>query len=184
MTSRAAATRYARALFDVALKERSDVEQVGRDLTGFAQLVAGHPLLTRVLSNPAVPAPRKRAVVDELLARDGASSPVVAKLLKLLADRDRLMLLPEVSAAYQDRLMEHAKVLRAEVVTAVGLPADRVAALQQGLAAATGRQVQLEHRVDPSIIGGAITRVGSTVYDGSVTRQLEKMKDALTAGSI
>ena len=77
--------------------------------------------------------------------------------------------------------MEHAKVVRAEVVTAVPLPADRVAALQQGLAGATGREVQLETRVDPSIIGGAITRIGSTVYDGSVTRQLEKMKEALTA---
>ena len=86
-----------------------------------------------------------------------------------------------IAAAYQDRLMEHANVVRAEVVTAVGLPADRMAALQHGLAQATGRQVQLESRVDPSIIGGAITRIGSTVYDGSVTRQLEKMKEALTA---
>jgi F-type H+-transporting ATPase subunit delta len=108
---------------------------------------------------------------------------VVGKLLTLLADRDRLALLPEIATAYQDRLMSHANVVRAEVVTAIGLPADRVAALQQGLAAATGRQVQLETRVDPSIIGGAITRIGSMVYDGSVTRQLEKMKEALTAGS-
>ena len=65
----------------------------------------------------------------------------------------------------------------------MALPADRVAALQQGLARATGREVQLETRVDPSIIGGAITRIGSTVYDGSVTRQLEKMKEALTAAA-
>jgi len=70
--------------------------------------------------------------------------------------------------------------VRAEVVTAVDLPADRVAALQQGLTSATGRQVRLENRVDRSIIGGAITRIGSTVYDGSVTRQLERMKEALT----
>ena len=106
-------------------------------------------------------------------------STVVRKLLLLLAERDRLGLLPDVTAAYQYRLMEHAKVVRAEIVTAIGLPADRVAALQQGLAQATGRQVQLESRVDPTIIGGAIARVGSTVYDGSVMRQLEKMKEAL-----
>ena len=79
--------------------------------------------------------------------------------------------------------MEHANVVRAEVVTAVDLTRDRMAALQQGLAQATGRQVQLESRVDPSIIGGAITRIGSTVYDGSVTRQLEKMKEALAAAA-
>jgi F-type H+-transporting ATPase subunit delta len=79
--------------------------------------------------------------------------------------------------------MEHARVIRAEVTTAVALPADRVTALQQGLAHVTGRDVQLETRVDPSIIGGAIARIGSTVYDGSVTRQLEKMKDALIAAA-
>lgn len=182
MTSRAAATRYARALFDVASKE-SDIHQAGRDLAGFDQLVAGHDSLPKILSTPAIPAAKKRAIVEQLIARAGTLSPVVAKLLLLLADRDRLVLLPEISSAYQQRLMDHAKVVRAEIVTAVGLPGDRVAALQQGLANVTGRQVQLESRVDPSIIGGAIARVGSTVYDGSVTRQLEKMKETLTAGS-
>jgi F-type H+-transporting ATPase subunit delta len=179
MTSRASGTRYARALFDVALKE-SDIEQAGRDVAGFAGLVAGNEILNRVLTNPAIPAARKRAVVEQLLAKAGPVSPVVVKLLGLLADRDRLALLPDIAAAYRNRLMEHAKVVRAEVVTAVPLPADRVSALQRGLAGATGRDVQLEARVDPSIIGGAITRIGSTVYDGSITRQLEKMKDALT----
>jgi F-type H+-transporting ATPase subunit delta len=179
MTSRAAATRYARALFDVALKE-ADVQQAGRDLDSFARLASGNAQLQRVLTNPAIPAPRKRALVDELLQRSGTISSPVAKILALLADRDRLVLLPELATAYRNRLMEHAKVVRAEVVTAVTLPADRIAALQQGLASATGQQVQLENRVDPSIIGGAITRIGSTVYDGSVTRQLEKMKEALT----
>ena len=182
MTSRASGTRYARALFDVARKE-GRVEDTGRDLAAFAQLVAGHDLLARVLSNPAIPAPRKRAVIEQLLARSGSLAPSVGRLLTLLADRDRLVLLPEIAAAYQDRLMEHAKIVRAEVITAIGLPADRVAALQQGLGQATGRQVQLETRVDPSIIGGAITRIGSTVYDGSVTRQLQKMKEALSAAS-
>lgn len=179
MTSRAAANRYARALFDVALKE-ADIQQVGRDVDDFARLVAENGQLERVFANPAIPAARKRALVDELLSKAGTVSSPAAKLLKLLADRDRLVLLPELAAAYRERLMEHAKIVRAEVVTAVGLPADRVAALQQGLASATGRQVQLENRVDPSIIGGAITRIGSTVYDGSVTRQLERMKEALT----
>jgi len=181
MTSRAAAARYARALFDVALKE-SDVQQAGRDLQGFAQLVAGHESLPKILANPAIPAPKKRALIEHLIARAGSMSPVVAKLLLLLAERDRLVLLSEIETAYQHRLMDHAKVVRAEIVTAVGLPGDRVSALQQGLARATGREVHLESRVDPSIIGGAIARVGSTVYDGSVTRQLEKMKETLTTG--
>lgn len=179
MTSRAAGTRYARALFDVARKE-GDVQQAGQELASFAEFISRHDALEKIFSNPAIPATKKKAVVEQLLAHAGSMSPVVRKLLLLLAERDRLVLLRDITAAYQNRLMEHAKVVRAEIVTAIGLPADRVAALQQGLAQATGRQVQLESRVDPSIIGGAIARVGSTVYDGSVTRQLQKMKEALT----
>lgn len=178
MTNRAAGARYARALFDVARKE-GDFEQAGRELAEFVQLVAGHEMLSRVLYNPAIPAAQKRAIIEQLLARAGAGSPFVGKLLTLLADRDRLILLPDIAAAYQERLMQHAQVVRAEVTTAVALPADRVAALQQGLARATGRQVHIESRVDPSIIGGAVARIGSTVYDGSITRQLEKMREAL-----
>ena len=180
MTSRAAGIRYARALFDVARKE-GDVQQAGQELTSFTEFVSRHDALGKIFSNPAIPAAKKKAVIEQLTARAGSMSPVVRKLLVLLAERDRLVLLPDITAAYQNRLMEHAKVVRAEIVTAIGLPADRVAALQQGLAQATGRQVQLESRVDPSIIGGAIARVGSTVYDGSVTRQLQRMKDALTS---
>jgi F-type H+-transporting ATPase subunit delta len=180
MTSRSAATRYARALFDVALAERLDVQQVERELAEFSSAVAGHEMLSRVLSNPAVPTPRKRAVVTEVIARAGAMTPAVSKLLVLMADRDRLALLPQVVAAYRARLLEHAKVVRAEVTTAVPLPADRLSALQSGLARATGRDVRLESRVDPAIIGGAVTRIGSTVLDGSITRQLQKMKDSLT----
>ena len=93
MTSRAAGIRYARALFDVALKE-ADVQQVGRDLREFAGIVAGNDALSKVLSNPAIPAAQKRGIVDELLQRAGTASPIVAKLLRLLADRDRLALLP------------------------------------------------------------------------------------------
>lgn len=178
MTSRGAATRYAKALFDVASKE-ADIQQVGRELATFAELVAGHEGLSRVLVNPAIPAARKRGVIEQLLAQGGRLTPVLTKILLLLADRDRLSLLPDMAQAYDARLMEHAKIVRAELTTAVPLPADRVDVLQQGLAQVTGRQVQLEAKVDPRIIGGAIARVGSTVYDGSVTTQLQKVKERL-----
>ena len=182
MTSRGAATRYARALFDVARKE-GDIQQAGRDLAAFAGLVAGNEMLSRTLSNPAIPVQRKRGVVEQLLARAGQMSPIVTKLLLLLADRDRLMLLPDLATAYEARLMENAQVVRAHVTTAVELPEGRAAALQEGLARATGRQVQLETRVDPAIIGGAVARIGSTVYDGSVTTQLQKVRERLAAAA-
>ncbi len=179
MTGRSAAIRYARALFDVALSE-GDLQQVSRDIGGFSELIASNEDLARVLSNPAIPVQKKRGVVKELIARAGALSPIVSKLLVLLADRDRLVLLPEIVRAYENRLMEHAQVVRAELVTAMALPSERLQALQQGLARATGRTVQMESRVDPSILGGAIAKVGSTVYDGSVTTQLAKLKQQLT----
>jgi F-type H+-transporting ATPase subunit delta len=119
--------------------------------------------------------------VESLLARSGSVEPAVAKLLMLLAERDRLALLSDVADAFETRLMDHQQVVRAEVVTAMPLSTDRVAALRDGLKRATGRDVRLESRVDPALIGGAVARIGSTVFDGSVTRQLERLKDTLTS---
>ena len=136
-----------------------------------------------MLSNPAIPAARKRAVVEQLLARSPLS-PVVTRLLLLLADRDRLVLLPDLADAYRSRLMDHQRVVRAQVTTAMPLPDDRMAALQQGLAQATGRRVDLDVRVDPALVGGAVARIGSTVYDGSVTTQLDKMRQRLVEAEI
>jgi F-type H+-transporting ATPase subunit delta len=183
MTARTAAKRYARALFDVAMAERTDVAAVEGELSSFAALVAGNDALQRILGHPAIPAPRKRAVVEQLLASSPVA-PVLSRVLLLLADRDRLILLPELAEAYHARLLDHRQVVRAEVTTAMPLPDDRVAALQEGLARATGRQVLLNVRVDPSIVGGAIARIGSTVYDGSITTQLEKMKQRLVEAEV
>jgi F-type H+-transporting ATPase subunit delta len=97
----------------------------------------------------------------------------------LLAERDRLELLPDLLAAYRDRLMDHLQVVRAEVRTAVSLPEDRAAQLQQRLAELTGRRVTMSAKVDPSIIGGVVARIGSTVYDGSVATQLARIKSKL-----
>ncbi len=183
MTGRAAAVRYARALFDVAVKERLDLEHVERELSGFAEVVAANPALGRALSNPAIPVTHKRSVVQRLLALSPLMDPV-GRLLVMLADRDRLGLLNEIVHAFSERVMEHRHIVRAEVTTAIPLPADRVAALKQGIARATGREVHLEARVDSSIIGGAVTRIGSTVYDGTVRTQLQKLKEQMVeAGS-
>lgn len=178
MTSRAAAMRYARALFDVAQKDKLDLKRLEGELAAFGQLVATHEALSRTFFNPAVPAPRKRAIVEQLLALSPLSPPI-ARLLSLLAERDRLTLLDELTRAFRERVMDYHQIARAEVTTAVPLPPDRVAALREGIARATGRQVQLETNVDPAIIGGVVTRIGSTVYDGSVATQLQRLKDTL-----
>ena len=177
MSMRASAARYARALLDVAINE-SDPERAEQELAAFVDLVARHPDLQRVITNPVVPAADKRALVQQLVDRLQLSTPA-AKLLSLLAARGRLPLLPDLLDVYRERLLEHQQVVRAELTTAEPLSHERVMQLQQRLANATGRAVTMTTKVDASIIGGVITRIGSTVYDGSMAAQLTKVRDRL-----
>jgi F-type H+-transporting ATPase subunit delta len=177
MSTRASAARYAKALFDVAITE-STPEQAEKELTAFSDLVRAHAELRLALESPAVPAARKRAVVDQLLERQRPSGPV-RKLLLLLAERDRLELLPDLVSVLHERVMEHLKVVQAEVTTAAPLAPERVTQLQQRLGASIGRTVTLETKVDPALIGGMVTRIGSTVYDGSVATQLAALQQRL-----
>jgi len=176
MTNRTAATRYARALLDVAVKEQADFDQVERDLASVVDLFTQHKALSQVLLNPVVPVPRKRAAVDAVTAL-ARLLPMVSKLLALLAERDRLVLLPELLDAYRDRLLDYRNVIRAEITTTTALPPERLKAIEGSLARASGRTVTLSAKVDPAIIGGVVTRIGSTIYDGSITRQLQRMKE-------
>jgi len=177
MSTRASAARYARALLDVVIKE-GNPEQVEQELSAFASLFAGNPELQKALTNPAVPVTAKRRVVEALVSR-AKPSPALGKLMLMLADRERLALLPDLAAVYRERLMEHRQIVRADVTTAVPLTPDRVAQFEKRLAAATGRRVMMTTSVDPSLIGGAIARVGSIVYDGSIATQLARMRARL-----
>jgi F-type H+-transporting ATPase subunit delta len=178
MTNKTAAARYSRALLEVSIKEHGDLQQIEQELAAFVDLLTQHPALAKVLLNPAIPVQRKQATVAELIGRLH-TPPVLAKLIALLAERDRLVLLPDLLASYRDRLLDHQNVVRAEVTTAVPLAAERTKGIEQALARVTGRTVTLAAKVDPAIIGGVVARVGSTVYDGSVTTQLQKMKNRL-----
>jgi F-type H+-transporting ATPase subunit delta len=177
MSTRASAGRYARALLDVVIKE-GNPELVAEELTTLAGLFAGNQELQKALTNPTVPVAAKRKIVESLVERAKPSAPL-GKLLLLLADRDRLALIAELAEVYRERLMEHQQVIRAEVTTAVPLSDDRLSQLQQRIAAATGRRVTMTAAVDSSIIGGAVARVGSTVYDGSIATQLSKIRERL-----
>jgi F-type H+-transporting ATPase subunit delta len=182
MTNKTAALRYARALLDVGIKEQADLEGIERDLAAFTALLPDHPALAKALLNPAVPVQRKRAAVAQIVEQT-RPSPILGKLLVLLAERDRLVLLPDLLASYRDRLLQHRNVVRAELTTAAPLGDGRSAAIEEQLARATGRTVALQTRIDPGIIGGLVARIGSTVYDASITRQLEKMRERLTEGA-
>src|SRR5688500_7735881 len=141
MSTRASAARYAKALFDVAITE-STPEQAEKELTAFSDLVRAHADLRLALETPAVPAAGKRAVVAQILDRLQPSSPV-RKLLLLLAERDRFDLLTDLVSVFHERVMEHLRIVQAEVTTAAPLPPDRIAQLQQRLGASIGRTVTL-----------------------------------------
>ena len=181
MSMRASAARYARALLDITIKE-SDPIAAEKDLAAFVDLVQRHPDLQRALANPVVSATAKRAVVQQLLERTQPTAPA-GKLLLLLASRGRIELVPDVLAVYREQLMDHRKVIQAEVTTAAPLAPERVSELQQRLAKITGRTVSMTTKVDEAIIGGIVTRIGGTVYDGSVATQLAKVRDRLSERS-
>ena len=179
MTTRTAAARYARALLDVATKESVDLDTLARELDEFPAFFTAQPALEGLMLNPAVPAPRKRAAMEEITRISGLT-PIISKLLVLLADRDRLGLVKDVAATYRDFLAERQNVVHAEVTSAEPLSSDRIQAIEQRLATVTGKRVAMTAMVDKDIIGGVVARVGSTVYDASIATQLKKIRDRLT----
>ena len=180
MTLQAIARRYAAALFDVTRTNNSlDAAQAG--LASFVALVSGSPELATVFGSPAIPAAKKRAVADALVAQLNVS-PEIQRLVAALGDRDRLGLVADVATAFDARVRQEKQILQADVTTAVPLTTERVASLSAALGKALGGTVTIEQHVDPSIVGGVIAKVGSLVFDGSVTRQLELMKTDLLLG--
>jgi F-type H+-transporting ATPase subunit delta len=176
MTNRAAAAPFARALFEVA--RHSDPVRIGQELHGFVALVEAHPDLLKALINAAIPASAKANVLREVFRLQPLADPL-ARVLLLLAERDLLIILPEITELYDERLLDFQGVVRAEVTTAEPLAPEHQQALEHGLAQATGRRVQMSTRVDPAILGGLVTRIGSRVFDGSIARHLDRVKQQL-----
>jgi F-type H+-transporting ATPase subunit delta len=180
VSTHSVARRYADAMYHVV--QRTDrTAVVGRDLADVARLVESHAELKAVFETPLVVPRRKRALVDALAAAAPDVSGEVWRLLELLADRNRLTLVGAIAAAYAGRMMAADRVVSAEVVTAQPLDAGHRTRLAAALGQATGQTVTITDRVDPSIVGGLVARVGSLVFDGSVVRQVERLRQALLA---
>lgn len=170
------ANRYARALADV-ITERGEVEAVSADLTRFAALQNEHGELLAVFASPVVNLDRKRAVLNELLPRLSLR-PTAANFLQLLLNNSRLHQLDQMLDALGREIDRRANFVTAEVTTAREIDEKQKDELRQRLKTATGKEVRLSFRTDPSIIGGVVTRIGSLVYDGSIRNQLAQMKQS------
>src|SRR5574341_451497 len=149
--------RYARALFDVALKE-SDPAQVEKDLAAFVSTFESHAELKAVLSSPRVSASARHDIVQKVLATSGMAAPL-AKLLVMLAERDRLELLPDLLDVYRERLLAHSNIVKGSVAAATPLAPEKLQELERRLSSATGKRVQLDASVDRALIGGIVARI-------------------------
>lgn len=178
MTTGAVSRRYAAALFDV-VKKSGQTDRALADLGTIAGLVDAHDELRKVFENPAIAHSRKKAVLDAIVGRVGPITPEVDRLLGLMADRDRLSLIGAVAAAFETRVNESRHIVPAELTTAEPLDETSREAIAEALKRATGNDVRITERVDPTVVGGVVARVGSLVFDGSVTRQLERLRQRL-----
>ena len=171
------ARRYARALLDVAL-EKGAAEPLRGELQEMAAVIGAHADLASLLANPAVSAERKKKLVSAVASRAKASD-LLARLLTLMGERDRLDLLPMVSAAYAKLWNAHRGVVAAEAVSAIPLDDTQTRDVARALGAATGRQVDLSSRVDPRLLGGMLVKMEGRTYDGSVRARLQALRRTL-----
>ena len=173
------AKRYAKALLEAAA-EAGVLEQVAADLEVLGPLFAGKEVAA-FFANPAAPRARKEAALTAATERASASQ-ISVSLLRLLLARQRVGLLPDIARLFRDLVDERTGRIRGEVTAAVPLPAASLEALAARLSAVTGRQVRLAPRVDPTVLGGLVARVGSTLFDASLKTQLRRMREALSKG--
>lgn len=173
------AQRYARALVEVAMKERQ-VDAVRKDLAAFTQVVTESAALRSVLANPAVARDKKQAILKKLSEQLGVGKSI-RNFLMILAENRRAQLLPLIRDAFDEQMNLKQGIARADVVSARELTPQEQSSLTAALSKMTGKRVEANYKQDPNLIGGTIVRVGSTVYNGSVRDHLKRMKERLAS---
>ncbi len=177
MVNVSVARRYARALLEAS----ADGALVGtaEQLNALAGLLASNPALADVVRNPAYSRAQRHGVVERLIEVLKTESPVLPNFLRLLVDRHRLAMLPDIARLFRDMADEKAGRVRGTVVSAVPLEPQSIRQLESTLSQVVQKQVVLETRVDREVLGGVSTQVGSLVYDGTLRTQLDDLKRAL-----
>jgi F-type H+-transporting ATPase subunit delta len=171
------ARRYARALLDVALLKSVDPSPLKAELADVARVVAKNRELMAGLTLPGLRAERREAVVKAVFS--GRVSEWTLRLIAILAEKDRIALLPLIAEAFARAVNDHKGVLSARAVSAVPLEAAQTAALQSALRSATRHEVELETQVDASLLGGVVVTLDGRTYDGSVRGRLAALRKQL-----
>jgi F-type H+-transporting ATPase subunit delta len=171
------ARRYATALADV-VTTRGEAQEVKDELIAWERMMQSNEQLLEVFRNPTIPYEQKRKVLNTLIVRSRVR-PTTANFLQVLLQNQRLADLSEVNKRFAQILDERSGVVSAQVTTARPVPQSSQDALHSKLAAMTGKKVRMSFATDEELIGGIVTRIGSTIYDGSVRNQLQQVKERL-----
>ncbi len=177
MVNVSVARRYARALLEASAP--GDVVGIADQLSALAGLVASNPALGDVIENPAYSRAQRHGVVDGLSQLLKVESTMLRNFLRLLVDRHRLAMLPDIARLFRDMADEKAGRVRGTVVSAIPLDPQSIRQLESTLSQVVQKQVVLETRVDQEVLGGVSTQVGSVVFDGTLRSQLDDLKRAL-----
>lgn len=169
--------RYARALVSLAQAD-SQLDAVGQELAQLDSIVRQIAGLPSFVSSIAVPRAERRRVLTEVLERLNASA-LVQRFAKLLLDKERISLLPEIAKAYGELRDDIVGLLRARVISAVALDAEQSRKLEELLKNKTGKDIAVHYEQDPALIGGVIIHLGSRMYDGSVRGELQKAREGM-----
>lgn len=177
MISSNIAKRYARAFFEIA-GEEARYEEFYRELGRFSAVLRENKKLSEFLDNPIFAQTAKKAVMESVLEKIRVS-PLTANFLKLLIDKRRIDILPDIEGCYRELMNSALKKIQVKVKTAFPLTAELSDRLQTQLERMTGRKVEMAILEDPELLGGIVVRVGDTLYDGSIRTQLNNIRNML-----
>lgn len=170
------ALKYAQAIYELAA-EKNSLDQVEAELRMVEQTIGTYPDLSTLVYHPRVPMQAKKETLQKLFAAE--LTDFVLKFLLLLVDKRRETVLPAIIAEYIRLANQARNIDEAEVITALPLSAAQQTALADKLSLITGKKIVLKQRVDRSILGGVIVKIGDKLIDGSVARQMERLKTTL-----
>jgi F-type H+-transporting ATPase subunit delta len=171
---------YARAFADVVLDEHMDANRAIGGLRRIEGLLRESIELRRVWENPAVPADQKRNLLDAIVRREGIERPV-RNLMAVLIDHRRTHFLARITDQLEKELDARLGFAEAQITSTRELGDAEKRALEAQIQKVTGKKVRAHFALDASLLGGAVVRVGSTIYDGSVKGQLERIKEAISS---
>jgi len=171
------ARRYARALLEAA--GDSAALGIADQLGILVALIGNNPDIADIAVNPAYSRSQRLGVLEGLIGLLGPTSPTLGNFLRLLVERHRLVLLPDIARVYRDMADARAGRVRGTVVSAVELDSGAVKQLEKTLSQLLDKQVVLDARVDQTVLGGVSTQVGSVVFDGTLRSQLDDLKRTL-----